>query len=119
MAEPEMHEGACHCGAVTFRAPAGLEQVIECNCSHCQTKGFILSFVPRGQFELQSGAESLTEYRFNTEKLAHQFCSVCGVQAFAFGTGPDGKEMAAINVRTLKGVDPKALNPTPIDGRSF
>lgn len=119
MAEPQMREGGCHCGAVTFRAPAGLDQAIECNCSHCQTKGFILSFVPREQFELLSGADSLTEYRFNTKKLAHQFCSVCGVQAFAFGSGPDGVEMAAINLRALTDVDPKALNPAPVDGKSY
>lgn len=119
MAETEMRDGACHCGAVTYRAPVGLEGLIECNCSHCQAKGFILGFVPRAQFELLSGSDNLTEYRFNTGKLAHLFCRTCGVQAFAFGTGPDGVETAAINVRTLQGVDPKALSPAPVDGRSF
>jgi hypothetical protein len=119
MAESEMREGGCHCGAVTYRAPAGLEQVIECNCSHCQAKGFILSFMPREQFELLSGEEQLTEYQFNKKNLSHLFCSVCGVQAFAFGTAPDGAKMAAVNIRTLNDVDPHALTPIPVDGRSF
>ena len=119
MADPQIHEGACHCGAVTYRAPVGLEGLIECNCSHCQAKGFILGFIPRAQFELLSGEDKLTEYRFNTKKLAHLFCKICGVQAFAFGTGPDGTEMAAVNVRTLKDVDPKVLSPAPVDGKNF
>lgn len=120
MTEAAMQEGSCHCGAVTFRAPVGLESgLIECNCSHCQAKGFILGFVPRAQFELVSGESELTEYRFNTQKLAHVFCRTCGVQAFAWGTGPDGTEMAAVNVRTLKGVEPGDLAPQKVDGRSF
>ncbi len=119
MAEQEMHEGGCHCGAVTYRAPVNLEAVMECNCSHCQAKGFILSFVPREQFELVSGEDNLTEYRFNTHKLAHLFCKTCGVQPFAYGTGPDGTEMAAVNVRTTTGVEPGDLKPQHVDGRNF
>lgn len=119
MADTKMQDGACHCGAVTFRAPAGTEGLIQCNCSYCQAKGFILGFVPREAFTLLSGADNLTEYRFNTQKLSHLFCKTCGVQAFAFGSGPDGVEMAAINIRTLKDVDVAGLNPAPVDGRSF
>lgn len=116
MEDATMREGACHCGAVTFRAPVGLEGLIECNCTHCAAKGFILGFVPRAQLEILSGADNLTTYRFNTHNLAHQFCRTCGVQGFATGKGPDGSEMAGINVRALKGVDVAALDPAPFDG---
>ena len=116
----EQHEGGCHCGAVRFTAKLDLDQpVMECNCSHCQAKGFLLSFVPAGDFELQSGQDRLTEYHFNKRRITHLFCSTCGVQPFARGTGPDGQEMAAINVRALDGIDLGALQRKPIDGRSF
>ena len=35
------------------------------------------------------------------------------------GTAPDGREMVAVNVRCLDGVDPAALTPMPFDGRSL
>ena len=50
--------------------------------------------------------------------MHHLFCKVCGIHSFAMGTGPDGVEMRAINVRCLDGVDPLALEVTHFDGRS-
>jgi hypothetical protein len=46
-------------------------------------------------------------------------CPTCGIESFARGAGPDGKEMIAINVRCLDGVDVKSLSLTPIDGRNM
>lgn len=114
----ESYEGGCHCGAVRFTCEAELSSVIECNCSHCQKKGLLLVFTPRDRFRLTQGEDKLTEYRFNTRTIAHQFCSVCGVQAHAFGAEPGGKEMAAVNVRCLDGVDLASLKRTPYDGAS-
>jgi hypothetical protein len=111
--------GGCHCGAVRYEAEADLGRTMECNCSHCEKKGFILTFTPVESFRLLSGEEKLTEYRFNKHKIAHRFCGDCGAQAFAFGAGPDGKAMAAINVRCIDGIDLAALNPQKFDGRSM
>ena len=61
----ETYEGGCHCGAVRFSCEADLSTVLECNCSHCSKKGFLLVFVPQQQFRLTSGEDKLTEYRFN------------------------------------------------------
>ena len=44
---------------------------------------------------------------------------VRGVGSFSRGTGPDGKEMIAVNVRCLDDVDVAALKTTPFDGRSL
>ncbi len=112
-------EGGCHCGAVRWKASADLDTTMECNCSHCSMKGFILTFTPAEQFALVSGEDGLTEYRFNKKTLSHVFCSTCGVQSFARGKGPDGKEMAALNARCIDNIDLAALNPAPIDGKSF
>lgn len=116
MAEAREYEGGCHCGAVRFKATTDLAQVIECNCSHCRMKGFVLTFTPVEQFELTAGADGLTEYRFNKKVLAHQFCKVCGVQPHAFGSGPDGKKMAAINLRCVDGLDLATLTPFQYNG---
>jgi hypothetical protein len=118
MAE-QTYDGSCHCGAVAFQAQVDLDQpVIACNCSHCRRKGFLLSFVAPAKFELRSGKAALSDYRFNTHRIDHQFCQTCGVQAFAEGKGPDGSSMVAINIRCLEGVDLGALNVQDFDGAS-
>ena len=33
------HQGSCHCGRMAFEVESDLDQVIECNCSHCSRKG--------------------------------------------------------------------------------
>ncbi len=64
-----------------------------------------------------SGADALTEYRFNTRNIQHLFCRECGIELFARGIGPDGKAVVAINVRCLDDVDPDALDVTRFDGK--
>lgn len=113
------HHGSCHCGAVQFEVETDLAKVIECNCSHCSRKGFLLTFVPEAQFYLLSGQENLTEYRFNRRVIAHLFCKTCGVQAFGQGQDEKGNKTVAINIRCLDGVDPHALKPEFFDGKSW
>jgi hypothetical protein len=111
--------GGCHCGAVRYEADVDLGETMECNCSHCEKKGFILTFTPIGHFRLLSGEDRLTEYRFNRHQIAHRFCSACGAQPFAFAAAPDGQPTAAINVRCIDGIDLAALAPQKFDGRTL
>ncbi|MEZ5937198.1 MAG: GFA family protein [Hyphomonadaceae bacterium] len=115
--------GSCHCGAVKFSVETDLgpgSSVFECNCSHCARKGLLLHFVSPDQFTLETPEAKLTEYRFNTHSIAHKFCPTCGVQGFATGKTPKtGREMVAINVRCIEGVDLDALTRQPVDGKSF
>ena len=113
------HVGSCHCGRIRFEVQGELKSAMECNCSHCSRKGFLLWFVPRAQFTLLKGADSLTQYKFNKHIIAHQFCKTCGCQAFAYGKHPSGAEMAAVNVRCLDDVDLSSLTRIPFDGRSL
>ena len=113
------YRGGCQCGAVSFEVDLDLGSTITCNCSRCQPLGVVLAFAPRDRFTLHEGAENLTEYRFNTHEIAHLFCKTCGIQSFSFGRMPDGTEIAAINLNTLDGVDPRALSPSHVDGRSM
>ena len=115
------HKGSCHCGAVKFSFDGDLTQpVIECNCSHCARKGFLLTFVDADAFQLETPDAPLTEYRFNKKSLEHLFCPTCGVQAFARGKTPKtGRDTVAINVRCVEGIDLDALSRQAVDGKSF
>jgi hypothetical protein len=114
----ETYRGSCQCQAVQFEAPLDLEHTMVCNCSRCQRLGWVMAFTPREKFVLTNGEGATTEYLFNNEKIRHQFCTTCGIEAFAFAAAPDGTPMVAVNVNCLEGVEPRALNSKAIDGRS-
>jgi len=111
MADVKTHTGSCHCGAVAFEVDTDLAEVMECNCTHCYRKGLMLTFVQPDNFRLE-GAPPLTEYLFNKNNIQHLFCPTCGVEAFGRGKDPGGQEMVAVNVRTLKDVEPFSIQPT-------
>ncbi|WP_163998058.1 GFA family protein [Pyxidicoccus caerfyrddinensis] len=118
MTELKTYEGGCHCGKVRYSVKLDLSQpAVSCNCSICQKTGTMLSFVPVENFTLKSGEKDLTDYQFNKKVIHHLFCSTCGVRSFARGTGPDGKEMRAINVRCLDGVELDKLNVMKFNGK--
>lgn len=119
MAETRTYEGGCHCGAVRYSASIDTSKAMECNCSHCSKKGFILTFTPASAFTLIQGADQLTEYQFNKKAISHLFCKTCGVQSFARGKGPEGAEMAAVNLRCVDGLDIASLTRTPVNGKDF
>src|ERR1700754_526585 len=97
MAEVKEYVGSCHCGNVRYTVSLDLSApATACNCSICGRTGTLLTFVPQGQFKLERGEESLTDYQFNKKVIHHLFCKTCRVRSFARGTGPDGKEMVAI-----------------------
>lgn len=76
--------GGCHCGAVRFEAEVGEPPVhaLDCNCSVCRMTGFLHIMVPHADFELLTGREALTSYRFGTGAAEHLFCRHCGVKSF-------------------------------------
>jgi hypothetical protein len=112
------YKGSCHCGKTTYGVDGDIEQVIECNCSICSTKGYHFWFVPRANLHLHSPLEDLSTYTFNKHHIKHEFCPTCGVAPFGMATDRQGNPMAAINVRCLEGVDLAALKRVPYDGRS-
>jgi hypothetical protein len=109
--------GGCHCGRVRFRVTADLSRVTECNCSICSKKGFLHLIVPAEAFELLSGKDALTAYRFNTGVAQHTFCSICGIHPFY--TPRSDPDKIDVNVRCLEGVDVTALAIGHFDGRNW
>lgn len=77
-------KGGCHCKAVRFTAtlPEPPVPAIDCTCSICLMTGFLHIIVPRADFTLECGGDTLASYRFGTGAAEHLFCSKCGVKSF-------------------------------------
>lgn len=113
------YAGSCHCGRIAFTVEGELTQALECNCSHCSRKGYLLWFVPRAQLQLATPTQDLATYTFNKHVIHHHFCAQCGCAPFGFGTDPAGAPMVAVNVRCLEGIDLSTVKRIPFDGRSL
>jgi hypothetical protein len=113
------YKGSCHCGQVSFEVEGSFEQIMECNCSHCSRKGYLLWFVPRSKLTLLSAEADLATYTFNKHVIKHQFCPKCGCAPLGFGADRSGAATAAVNVRCLEGIDLSSIKRVPVDGRSF
>lgn len=112
------YTGSCHCGKISFEVEGELGPVIECNCSHCSRKGYLLWFVPRESLVLHSPESDLSTYTFNRHVIRHHFCPTCGCAPFGFGVDPAGAATAAVNARCLQGIEIGELKRVPFDGRS-
>ena len=111
------YEGGCHCGRVRFRVTAELSRVTYCNCSICAKKGFLHLIVPPEHFELLSGKDALTTYRFNTGVAQHTFCATCGIHPFYVPRSDPDK--IDVNVRCLDGVDLSEIEVGEFDGKNW
>ncbi|MGB2926258.1 MAG: GFA family protein [Limnothrix sp.] len=99
LAEVNLYQGGCHCGAVRFQVLIKEQKTVDCNCSVCMKKGFLHVMVPKADFTLLKGRDFLTTYTFNTHQARHTFCRVCGIHAFYYPRShPDGVD---INLRCL------------------
>lgn len=114
----ERVQASCHCGAVTVCVAVSLPTVLRaCNCSICDKLGFLHLIVHSEQFQLITGLEALSEYRFNTGVARHWFCRHCGVKPFYRPRShPDG---ISVNGRCLNDVDWKNWEVQPFDGRNW
>ena len=112
-------KGSCHCGKIAFEAEGAPDQAMECNCSHCARKGFLLRFTTPDKFTVVGDESAMTLYRFNKHVIQHRFCPVCGVEPFARGKSRDGKEMVAVNLRCVPDFDRSTIKVVAVDGKSF
>jgi hypothetical protein len=109
--------GSCHCGRVRFRVTAELSGITECNCSICTKKGLLHLIVPPQSFELVSGKEELSTYRFNTGTAQHMFCRHCGVHPFYVPRSDPDK--IDVNVRRLDGIDLSGIRIERFNGKNW
>lgn len=103
---PVTMNGACHCGAVRFRAtlPQGLGSARRCDCSFCRMRGAVAVTALVGGLEILSGEDRLTLYRFNTGTAKHYFCSVCGI--YTHHQRRSNPNELGVNAACLEGVSP-------------
>jgi hypothetical protein len=113
------HRGSCHCGRIAFDVEGEIAQVMECNCSICSRRGYLLWFVPRAQVRLATPESDLATYTFKTHRVRHHFCPTCGCAPFGFASDEKGNAQAAVNVRCLEDVEPSSLKVVHFDGRSL
>ena len=111
------YEGGCHCGAVRFEISAPLPAEIErCNCSICNKSGYLHLILPKQQFSLTSGEDSLSTYTFGSHIAQHYFCKVCGIKPFYIPrSNPDGVD---VNLNCLDEI-PAGLNTVAFDGQNW
>jgi hypothetical protein len=114
------YNGSCHCGAYKFSVDLDLDHgAIVCNCSMCSRAGYMLAFAKTDQFHAKTDDSALKDYRFNKKKIAHLFCTTCGIHPIGRGVSPKGEEMMMVNVRCLEGIeDLTAIDTKAFDGRS-
>ena len=85
----------------------------------CVERGALWAFVPPESFARRAGAEALVDCQFKKRVVHHLFCGQCGVGSFSQRIAPGGKEMGAVNVRCVDGVDLSALTLTLVDGKKW
>jgi hypothetical protein len=112
------YKGSCHCGDISFEVEGEIKGAMACNCSMCQRKGSLLWFVPRQDLYLLSPGDSANTYTFNKHVIKHRFCPTCGVHPYAEAVDPNGKAMAAINIRCIENIDLASIPTQHFDGRS-
>jgi len=77
--------------------------------------GFLHIMVPHEEFELITGRDALTSYRFGSGAAEHLFCSNCGVKSFY--QPRSHPEAWSVNANCLD--DPPKLSIEKFDGRDW
>ena len=88
---------------------------LDCNCSICAMTGFLHVMVPHSDFELLTGRDAMTGYRFGTGAAEHLFCATCGVKSFY--QPRSHPEEWSVNAGCLD--EPIAMVVEPFDGRNW
>ena len=112
------YTGSCHCGGIRFEVEGEVDSGLACNCSMCARRASLLWFVPRDHLRLLTSEDAVSTYLFNKHVIRHRFCAKCGIHTFGEAQAPDGRAMAAINLRTLENFDLASVPVKHYDGRS-
>lgn len=107
----------CHCGSVTlsFEMVGGLDGLRKCDCSLCRRKYPGAVSARTDDLIVESGADVLRLYQFNTFKAKHWFCGNCGVHTHHLRRS--NPEEMGINVACVEGVPARISDQaTWVDG---
>ena len=114
MSAPKVWTGACHCGAVRFTVTLvdDLDKPRRCNCSLCRMRGAVVASARVEDLTIESGADALQLYRFNTMQAGHYFCSRCGI--YTHHKRRSNPSQLGVNVACLSGVSPFDFETVPV-----
>ena len=111
------HTGSCHCGSIKFVIDSDLEKIVQCNCSICIKRNAKMIMIPKDNFKLLEGSESLSLYQFNTEIAKHFFCKKCGIYTHHNRkSDPNGM---GVNLGCIDDVDPMEFDVIQFDGKKL
>ncbi len=113
------YKGSCHSGQISFEVEGNLEQAMECNCSHCSRKGYLLWFVPRTQFKLLTPEEGLSTYIFNKHVIKHRFAQNAAVLLSHPAKTVRGQQRQPSMCVCLEGVELSSLKKCRLMGARF
>ncbi len=69
--------GSCHCGAISFTAPAP-EWLTDCNCSVCRRNGGLWAHFSPRDVKLKCEPERTVRYVWGDKMLTLISCATCG-----------------------------------------
>lgn len=105
-----MIDGACHCGAVTWRIDAVPKSATACNCTICRRYGVLWAYGHEDEDIRASGPTSV--YSWGEKSIGFHFCPSCGCVAYWRATAPhEGRRRMAVNLRLA---DPEVVGPIAI-----
>ena len=110
---------SCHCGKVAFEFDGDVKEGLACNCSICQRKGSLLTFMPRTAVKWLTPENAASKYTFNKHFIAHRFCPTCGMHPYAEAKDKAGNPTVAVNVRCIEDIDLTAIKVNHFDGRAL
>ena len=118
--------GHCHCQRNAVEIDGGLpETLTRCTCSFCSRRGILYVYYRPDQFKLTKGTSDAI-YRWQTELVAHHFCSACGCSLYADSPAfeSDGKwdgstRRIGVNARLLDNFEAADWPVTLIDGKNL
>ena len=119
-------KGGCHCGRNRFEVDGELpEALTRCTCTFCRTHGGLYAYFRPEQLRMTDATSDAT-YRWNTEQVAHHFCSACGCLLYSDSPDfqPDGSwdkrtRRVGLNARLIDDFEAADYPVTVIDGKNL
>jgi len=119
--------GSCHCGNTAFSIKGELPtSLTRCTCSFCAKRGALLAYYRPDQFQMTIASTGDAIYRWNTNLVAHHFCSTCGCATYSDSPAfePDGKwdgstRRIGVNARLFDDYDAAEAPVVMIDGKNL
>lgn len=113
----EIRAGSCHCGGVRFEIAHPIEELTSCDCSLCVKRNARMVKVPEDALTVLEGQDLLTEYRWNTQRARHFFCSRCGI--YVFHRKRAMPDHFGVNIFCVDGFDPATVPVRATEGASM